>query len=787
MGQLSRADQSANAAKCKWGNFMKRRISLTAKAAVMAALACISGGGALLAEPVTDRVLSHYQIASRNGCSVLKLNFNIRIRYVSHFPVSSGNQLNIMVRPIDPQIAAAESFTARESLRPPEGNTAALQSIVYEVGTAQGSVLSLQFSRPVAFNVALGSDFQSLIIALAGDKGKLCPASEESFNWETVLHEHGNETIAARRKSDTSNETVIIRREKAKRPSVIGPSMTAESVMETKDTPNTGIRAARTAMKQGDMPRAIELLKDAEGPEAKELLGVAYQKNKQTAEARAVYEDYLRRYGNGEGAEGVRQRLAAIETANAAPAEQLRGGTQSSGETVRDRSYWTVSGSVSEFYIRDDSFRVTHDPTQPLNLNAEADDHLVHRNVLMSGVDLFAAWGNPAYKSKFRFSGTEEHGFDDGNEIVSVSTLYYDTTIKEWGTTARVGRQTRSNDGVLGRFDGAYASWQTTSWMRLSAVGGSPVASRKDEPFKNDRYFYGASVNFGQLIGGFDTSFFVIEQRDRDIVDRQAVGTELRYVDLEKSAFITIDYDTHFAELNAAIFNGSLTLPDKSTIRAAVDYRKAPYLNTWTAVQGQQYKTLYDLLKEKTQDDAQQMAVDRTATYKSASVGYTRQLSEKLQLNLDFTAADIEGTIASYGVDATPATGTEYYYSAQLVGNNLLTADDLWTAAIRYSDLEDSSNYAVDFSTRYALTQDLRISPRVLLAYREGKTTDLKEYSVLPTVLMDYVWKKDLNFELEVGSRISWNDQSNVETQDAEFFITAGVRYDFHADKQQLQ
>lgn len=771
---------------------MKRCIYPITKATILfATLASIISSGALLhAEPVTDRVLSHYQIANRNGCSILKINFNIRIQYVSHFPMNSGSQLNIMVRPIDPQIAAAESITVRESLRTPEDNITALQSIVYEVGTAQGPVLSLQFSQPVAFNVALGSDFQSLIISMAGDKKRLCPASEEALSssaWKTVLRNQGNETFAARKELPTSNETVIIRREKAKQTTTTGPSMTAESVSETKEKPNTGIRAARAAMKQGDMSRAIELLKDVEGPEAMELLGVAYQKNKQIAEARAVYEDYLRRYGNGEGAEGVRQRLAAIETANATPTAQLRASSQSGGETVRDRSYWNVSGSVSEFYIRDDSFRITRDPTQPLNLNTEADDHLVHRNVLMSGVDLFAAWGNPAYKSKFRFSGTEEHSFDDDSDIVSVSTLYYDTTIKEWGTTARIGRQTRSNDGVLGRFDGAYTSWQTTSWMRLSAVGGSPVASRKDDPFKNDRYFYGASINFGQIIGGFDTGFFVIEQRDRDVIDRQAVGTELRYVDMEKSAFITIDYDTHFAELNAAIFNGSLTLPDKSTIRAAADYRKAPYLNTWTAIQGQQYKTLYDLLKEKTQDDAQQMAVDRTATYKSVSVGYTRQLSEKLQANLDFTAANIEGTIASYGVDATPATGTEYYYSAQLVGNNLLTADDLWTTAFRYSDLETSNNYAVDFSTRYAVTQDLRISPRVLLAYREGKTTDLKEYSVLPTLLMDYVWRKDLNLELEVGSHLTWSEQSNIGTEDAEFFITAGVRYDFHVNNQQLQ
>ncbi len=784
-------------AKWQWGNFMKRRILLTATAAFTAGLSCLFVGGASVrAEPVTDRILSHYQIAQRKGCSILRINFNIRLRYVSHFPVSSGNQLNIMIRPIDPQIAAAESITARESLRPPASNAAALQSIVYEANTSQGSILSVQFTRPVAFDVAPSSDFQSLIIAVARDKRRLCAPSESPFrnpDWTTTVQHKDRETVASRRKVATSNETVIARRKTTKRPGAAArkaetaPDASAGWGTETRDATSSGIRAARAAMRRRDMSGAIEILKGIDGPEALELLGVAYQKDKQPEEARAVYEDYLQRYGTGQGAEGVRQRLAALETAEAAPAEKLRG-SRGEGEPAHNRRYWSVSGSASEFYIRDDSFEVVRDPTQPLNLNADIDDHRVHRNVLMSGVDVFATWGDNNSKSKFRFSGTEEHSFDDGgSEIVSVASLYYDTAIKSWNAMARLGRQTRSNDGVLGRFDGAYASWQAAPWLRVGAVGGSPVASRKDEPFKDDRYFYGASVNISQFLGGFDTSIFAIEQRDRDVIDRQAIGAEMRYADPTKSAFLTVDYDTHFSELNAAIFNGSLTFPDKSRVRVAADYRKAPYLNTWTAIQGQQVKTLYELLEEKTQDEVRQMALDRTATYKSASVGYTRQLSEKLQANLDFTVAHIDGTIASYGVDAMPSTGNEYYYSAQLIGNNLLTEDDLWTAALRHSDLANSYYYTVDLSTRYAVTKDWRISPRFVLTYQKGKITDLEEYSILPMLLMDYVWMKDLNFELEVGTRMTWRDEASVETRDAEVFITAGVRYDFYAGSDQLK
>ena len=56
------------------------------------------------------------------------------------------------------------------------------------------------------------------------------------------------------------------------------------------------------------------------------------------------------------------------------------------------------------------------------------------------------------------------------------------------------------------------------------------------------------------------------------------------------------------------------------------------------------------------------MALDRTTTYTSANIGYSTPLTDKLQLNLDATAAHIDGTIASFGVDALPSTGNEFYY-----------------------------------------------------------------------------------------------------------------------------
>ena len=71
------------------------------------------------------------------------------------------------------------------------------------------------------------------------------------------------------------------------------------------------------------------------------------------AHAKAEYEEYLRLYPEGDGAERVRQRLEGILTARAKPKEKLR-----KTKREKDEGKWNskVYGSFSQFYYRDVSF-----------------------------------------------------------------------------------------------------------------------------------------------------------------------------------------------------------------------------------------------------------------------------------------------------------------------------------------------------------------------------------------------------------------------------------------------
>jgi len=267
-----------------------------------------------------------------------------------------------------------------------------------------------------------------------------------------------------------------------------------------------------------------------------------------------------------------------------------------------------------------------------------------------------------------------------------------------------------------------------------------------------------------------------------------AIGTDIRYVDPEKFAFGNIDYDLHFQRLNAAIFSGSWTLLDKSTLYGGLDYRRTPYLSTWNALINQPFATLYDALKSsiETKEQLQQLAVDQTPIYRSAMLGVSHPLSEQLQIAADATLVNLTQPIAQSSANsallATLPAGNEYYLSLQLIGTNIFRDGDMYIGALRYAQQPTLRQYVLDFNSRFPLTHDWVVGPRLRLGYETGIGNDLKQYTVLPSFLVDYYWSPNLNFELEVGAQ--WTDatQAGVRTRDTELLATIGLRYSFNAD-----
>jgi hypothetical protein len=475
--------------------------------------------------------------------------------------------------------------------------------------------------------------------------------------------------------------------------------------------------------------------------------------------------------------------------------------------TKSDERTWTLTGTVSSFYIRDNSDSHARDTSLAPNMaNTSADANAVQQNEIFTTLDLLATWNDDTTSGKIRFSGGEEHRF--GSEInaptgdqvdqFGVSQASVDMVNKNLNLRTIAGRQTLNGDGVFGRFDGALFSWQALPMLKVDLVGGSPANSRYNLPFTNERWFYGGGIGIGPLFGGLETSLYFNEERGRWLVDREAIGSDIKYTDPNKFMFANIDYDVRFQQLGEAVVSGSWTLPEGTTVYGGADYRRVPFLSSWNVLLNQPFGNLYDFLKAQnnigqglTSDQVTKLALAETPLYKSVMLGFSNSLSDKLTVSADATIANLSRTITPLSnLDpslAQLATGMEYYATAQLIWTNLLKQGDMYTAAFHYAEQETDRQYVLDFNSRYPVANDLMVSPRLRLGYSQYTSgaflnnttlaTDITQYTIMPSILIDYNITPNLQFETEIGTQWTYSMQPGMRTTDTEIFGTIGFRY----------
>jgi hypothetical protein len=202
-----------------------------------------------LAEPVLDRALSGAQVLHKPNCTLLKVNFNFRVSYSSHFPLSRGDELRVTIRAIDPAQAAALALLKREALRAPESKPAAVKTIELEANQPPAPVLRIQFLHSQSYQVAQGPDFESIVIAIAGASAsadcKPVFPSTRTGGWDTTVQPGTTVTepkIAAPRAKERG----------ANKPTAVELRAIAASMDE-----------ARAALKKGDTATAAGLLTKA--------------------------------------------------------------------------------------------------------------------------------------------------------------------------------------------------------------------------------------------------------------------------------------------------------------------------------------------------------------------------------------------------------------------------------------------------------------------------------------------------------------------------------------------
>ena len=536
------------------------------------------------------------------------------------------------------------------------------------------------------------------------------------------------------------------------------------------------MKEARTYMTDKDYTGAIRLYtKVLQYPDNKysqdalEYLGLARERKGQLAHAKMVYRDYLERYPEGEGAERVKQRLAAVVTARKQPRDKLR--TTQTQARHEQKSDWDLFGGISQYYRRDQNTTGIDD----------AEITTVSQSSLNSNVDVTGRRLSSDYDLRTRFTGGYLHDFlNDGvNSDTTVSSLYFDAQAIHTDLSMRIGRQSRSTGGVLGRFDGLLLGFPLGNRFSVSAVGGFPVQSSTDSFDDTSRYFYGLTLEADEFARGWDANAFVIAQQTDGLTDRRAIGGELRYFDTTRSFFSLVDYDIHYKELNIWQLFGNWTLPDRTTVNLVMDYRKSPILTANNALIGQNVISVDELQDSLSSNEIYDLARDRTATSKLATLGVSRPMNEILQFSGDVTVLNLSDTKQSGGVEATEGTGTDFIYNLQLIGSNLITQGDITILGLRFSDGDDRDTYSFNFNTRFLVASVLRVNPRFRMDSRKNRDDNTSQVIYRPSLRLEYRMKRRLRLEAEIGGEYSTREIVGGSGKDSSYYFNVGYRADF--------
>lgn len=511
------------------------------------------------------------------------------------------------------------------------------------------------------------------------------------------------------------------------------------------DTDSKIMTTAKQAMVDKDYHKAssylTHILQDptsTEHQEAQELLGLAYERRGLPAQARAEYEKYLQAYPTGPDADRVRQRLDGLLTANSAPVDKLKTNTLADS-TKGAAPGWGLFGNLSQYFRYQ---QLSTDIT-----SSQTIDNSVSTSLVLSGRKR-----GPDWDQRIDFAGNYFYNLLDKitpstSDNATIYSMFYDLSDKSDDISMRLGRQTHSSDGVLTRFDGITLNKRIGLHEKLSVLAGFPVDFTYSDSLTTDRNFYAVSMKFESLFKNLDTKVYFMHQNNDGLTDREAVGNETQYVRENISVYFMYDYDIFYKQTNLATFIGNWRTADNSSFNITADYRNNPLLTTTNALIGQTATTLEQLQQTFTLPEVHQLARDRTGVFHSLTLSATKPLSPSYQLNGDITVSSLDGTPASGGVAAIPATGNLYYYNLTLVANNLLFADDVAVMGARYYTDVSADTIGLNFSDRFNLNSRWRLNPRLSLDMRSGDDGS-ERFALTPRI--NAQWRPSRTWQLEM-------------------------------------
>lgn len=550
------------------------------------------------------------------------------------------------------------------------------------------------------------------------------------------------------------------------------------------------IAEARVAMDKHDYKTAITVLtrlqRQPEFPDragAQELLGLARERSGELAHAKAEYEEYLRRYPNGEAAERVALRLRTLRNAEA----RARTGRETPGE----KRGWEMSGDWSQLFRYDGQRITTGAPPPNTSSTVPLGPLTQNENAVFNDLDLLARNRGNTFDLIGRLSAGYDKSFQTSATALAnptrVSIASFEVLDRPLGLLARLGRQVSVEDGLLGTFDGLFMSWQFRPSWSLTAAAGYPVEQLILAPQTQER-FETVALGYAPPGAHWDGSIFATTQEFQGYKDRQAVGLQTRFLAQNASLVTVIDYDTFYHSLNTASAIGTVTLPARWSLSFDAERRNSPVLETRNALVGQPYTDLNQLAFNLTltPDQIYQLARDRTPVTQDYSLTLNKPLGDRFQFTAIVSGFKEGATPGSAGAAAVPGTALLLNYQLQLFANDLLRKGDFNVITLTHGNTEVGRVDSAALTSRFPIGGAWRLGPRLAVNRLSQQSDGATETTYIPSALIDWErgrWLFQLDTGVELGSREAFLQLANgqfVQTQNTtRYYISLSYRVTF--------
>lgn len=725
------------------------------------------------------------------------IRFDHKVQYIRHTPPKGGQNLRVFIRLVGGDLQEEDIFQTTVTSPKAEGVpnvTAVYPELIH--------AMLVNFSVTTTYTVRLGDDGRSILITvpllLGPNKVSTAsippiPEAKTALSATTALPvtAAAGATIAATTPAGTQPAA----------PPASGEVLSTEQV-ETNaaqlmaDT-HKSLAAKDTVKTISLLNRILSLPKNTQTEPAQALMADTRVASGEMAKAKAEYELYLKLFPTGPSAGKAKKWLANPPKESASTTALAKARAAKAAETKP--AEWTYSANLSSYYYTGKSQVDTISPPPPGQLTfSQSSFSLTDQKSLISQINLTARKRDPVADTRIIFRATRNDNYLDSTRNYNrIYSAYVERTDRDVGYFARVGRQNPNGNGALERFDGAQGYYEFSPGWRIGGIAGDAVEFLS--PFKKS--FWGMNIEKVAENGLPGVSIYATEQKLDGLLNRRAIGADVRYFDGKLSAFGTYDYDTLYKSTNIAMAQLNYLTSAGTNYFAYLDHRRAPSLSLTNALLASPGLSVKEIVAAQGLEQTRQQVVNLSAKSDMVDLGFTHPIYEHWQVGGDYRISSISATqsvnvviplavigtclgfvdVATdnciFNTDAQQGSGKSHVWTGQLIGsdfwmpNSVISTSLSLIRAPTYNGESSFISMGIPLKNQFRLDTNLR-------HYSQNGDNGSSQRRLSPSLKLSWQWLNKLYLEIEGGYESSRSQAFGTNDKSRRDYMYMGMRWD---------